>query len=174
MRKSYIYFEISSVQFSRSVVSDSLWPYELQHTRPPCPSPTPRAYSNSCPLHWWCHPTISSSDAFSFCPQSLPAPGTFSMHWLFTSGDQNTGASASASVLPMSIQGWFPLRLTGWISLLSKGRVSQESPPKPQFKAPILQHSAFFIVQLSHLYMTTGKTTNWLTDLCWQSNVSAF
>ena len=93
----------------------------LQHARLPCPSPTPRAYSNSCPLSRWCHPTISSSDTlFSFCPQSFLASGTFPMSQLFVSNDQNTGASASASVLPMSIQGWFPSRLIALISLLSK------------------------------------------------------
>ena len=107
--------------FSRPIVSDSLWCHGLQHTRPPCPSPSPKVCLNSCPLHQWCHPAISSSDTlFTFCPQSFPASGTFPMSQLFTSGDQNTGASDSASVLPMSIQGWFPLRLIGLISLLSK------------------------------------------------------
>ena len=112
----------SSVQFSRSVVSDSLWPQGLQHTRLSCPSPTPRAYSNSCPLHWWCHPTISFSVIpFSSCLQSFPELGSFQMSQFFTSGGQSTGVSASASVLPMNIQEWFPLSLTGWISLQSKG-----------------------------------------------------
>ena len=97
-----------------------LWPHELQHAKSPCPSPSPRVCPNSCSLYSWCGLAISSSDAlFSFCPQSFPASGTFPMSWLFTSGDQNT--SASASVLPMSIQGWFPLRLTGLIFTLSKG-----------------------------------------------------
>ena len=92
----------------------------LQHARPPCPSPSSEVCPSSCPLHQWCHPAVSSSDVlFSFDPQSFPASGTFPVSWLFTSGDQNTGASASASVLPMSIQGLFPLRLTGLISLLS-------------------------------------------------------
>ena len=112
----------SSVQFSRSAVSDSLWPHGLQHARPPCPSPTPRVYPNSCPLSWWCHPTISSSVVpFSSCPQSFPAAGSFQMSQLFTSGGQTTGVSASTSVLPMNIQDWFPLGWTGWISLQSKG-----------------------------------------------------
>ena len=108
--------------FSCPVVSNSLRPHGLQHTRPPSPSPSPRVCPSSCPLHQWCHPAISSSDTLlSFCPQSFPASGTFTMSQLFASDDQNTGASASVSVLPMSIQGWFPLRLTGLISLLTKG-----------------------------------------------------
>ena len=107
-----------SVQFSRSVMSDSLWPHGLQHARLPCPSPTPGVYSNSCPLSRWCHPTISSSFIpFSSCPQSFPASGSFPMSQLFTSGGQSIGVSASASVLPMNTQDWFPLGLTGWISL---------------------------------------------------------
>ena len=108
--------------FSRPVGSDSLWPHELQHTRPPCPSPSCRVFPSSCSLHPWCRPAISSSDSlFSFCLQSFPASGTFSMSCLFASDDKNTGASASASVLQVNIQGWFPLRLTGLTSLLSKG-----------------------------------------------------
>ena len=111
-----------SIQFSRSVMFDSLWPCGLQHARPPCPSPTPRVYSNSCPLSRWCHPTISSSVIpFSFRLQSFPASGSFPMSQLFTSGSQSIGVSASASVIPMNIQDWFPLRLTGWISLQFKG-----------------------------------------------------
>ena len=109
-------------QFSRSVVSSSLWRHELQHTRPPCPSPTSGVYSNSCPLSQWCHPIISSSVVpFSSCLQSFPASGSFQMSQFFASGSQSTGVAASASVLPMSIQDWFPLGWTGWISLLSKG-----------------------------------------------------
>ena len=112
---------ISSVQFSYSVVSDSLWPHELQHTRPPCPSPTPRVHPNPCPLSRWCHPAISSSVIhFSSCPQSVPASGSFPRSQFFASGGQGIGVSASASVLPMNIQDWFPLGLTGWISLQSK------------------------------------------------------
>ena len=99
-------------------MSDSLWAHELQHTRPPCPSPTPGVYSNPCPLSQWCHPTISSSvDPFSSCPQSFPASGSFPMSQLFASGGQNTGVSASISVLPMNTQDWSPLGWTGWISL---------------------------------------------------------
>ena len=111
-----------SVQFSRSVVSDFLWPHGLQHTRLLCPSPTPRVYSNSCPLSQWCHPMISSSVIpFSSCPQSFPASGSFPRSQLFTSGGQSIGASASASVLPMNIQDWFSLGRNGWIFLQSKG-----------------------------------------------------
>ena len=108
-----------SVQFScRSVVSDSLWPHELQHARPPCPSPTPRVHSNSCPSSQWCHPAISSSVVpFSSCPQSLPASESFPMSQLFDWGGQSIGASASASVLPKNTQDWSPLEWTGWISL---------------------------------------------------------
>ena len=110
-----------SVQFSRSVKSDSLRPHGLQNSRPPCPSPTAGAYSNSCPLNQWCHPTISSSVVtFSSHLQSFPASGSFQMSQLFASGGQSTGVSASASVLPMNTQDWSPL-WTGWISLQSKG-----------------------------------------------------
>ena len=106
---------------SHPIVSNSLWPHGLQHTRPPCPSPSPKVCPGSCPLHQWCQTVISSSDALlSLCPQSLPASGTFPMSQLFTSNDQNTGASTSASVLPMSFQSRFPLELTGLISWLSK------------------------------------------------------
>ena len=113
---------ISSVQFSRSVVSDSLRPHELQHTRPPCPSPTPGVHSNSRPSSQWCHPAISSSIVpFSSCPQSLPASESFQMSQFFTWGVQSTGASALASFLPKKSQGWSPSEWTGWISLQSKG-----------------------------------------------------
>ena len=144
-------------------MSNSLWPHESQHARPPCPSPTPGAYSNSCPLSQWCHSTISSSfTPFSSCPQSFPASGSFSMSQFFTSGGKSIGISASTSVLLMNIQDWFLLGWTGWIYLQSQGlsRVLQHHSSK----ASILQCSAFFIVQLSHPYMTTGKTialTRW-------------
>ena len=117
------YFHISgSVQFSHSVVSDYLWSHGLQHARPPCPSPTPRVYSNSSPSSRWCHITISSSFVtFSSCLQSFPAPESFQISQFFTSGGPNIGASASASVLPMNIQEWFPLGWTGCISLQFKG-----------------------------------------------------
>ena len=144
-----------SVQFSRSVVSNSLQPHEPQHGRPPCTSPTPRVYPNPCPLSRWCHPTISSSIVpFSSCLQSFPASESFQMSQLFVSGGPRTGFSASASVLPMNTQDWSPLGWTGWISLQSMGlsRVFSNTT------ASVLRHSAFFIVQFSHPYMTTGKT----------------
>ena len=127
----------SPVEFSRSAVSDTLWPHGLQHTRPPCSSPTLGACSNSCPSSWWCHPTIWSSVVpFSSCLQSFLASGSFPMSQFFTSGGQSTGASASASVLPMNIQDWFPLGLTGLISLQSKG-LSKVSNTK------VLKHQLF-------------------------------
>ena len=113
----------SSVQFSHSVMSNSLWPHGLHQARPPCPSPTLRVYSNSCPLSQWCHPTLSSSVIpFSSHLQSFPASGSFLMSQFFSPGGQSIGdsASASASVLPMNMQDWFPSRLTGWIFLQSK------------------------------------------------------
>ena len=134
--------EHSSVQFSPSVVSNSLRPHESQHARPPCPSPTPGVYSNPCPLSWWCHPTTSSSVVpFSSCPQFLPASGSFQVSQLWTWGGQSTGVSASASVLPMNTQDWSPLGWTGSI-LQSKGlsRV---------FSNTIVQEHQFFGTQLS-------------------------
>ena len=132
-----------SVQFSCSVMSNFLWPHGLQHTRLPCPSPAPRACSNSCQLSRWCHPTISSFVIpFSSCLQSFLASGSFHMSQFFTSGGQSVGVSASASVLPMNIQDWFPLGWTGWISLQSKGlsRV---------FSKTTVQKHPFFSAQLS-------------------------
>ena len=134
---------VTSVQFSRSVMSNYLWPHGLQHTRLPCPSPTPGAYSNSSPLSWWCHPTISSSVIpISTCLQSFPASGSFPMSQFFVSGGQSNGALASASVLPMNNQDWFLLGWTGWISLLPKGlsRV---------FPNTTIQKHQFFGAQLS-------------------------
>ena len=154
---------LSSVQFSHSVMSDSLQPHESQHARPPCPSSTPGVYSNSCPLSRWCHPAISYSVVpFSSCSQSLLASESFPMSQLFAWGGLSIGVSASTSVLPMNTQDWAPLGWTGWISLQSKGlsRVLQHHSSK----ASILRHSAFFTVQLSHPYMTIGKTialTRW-------------
>ena len=142
------YWHISSVQFSRSVVSESLWPHEPQHTRPPCPSPTPGVHPNPRPLSWWCHPAISSSVVPFSCPQSFPASGSFPMSQLFASGGQSIGVSASVSVLPMNTQDWSPLGWTGWISLQSKGlsRV---------FSNTTVQKHQFFGAQLSsHPYMT--------------------
>ena len=144
-------------------MSNSLWPHGLQHARPPCPSQTPRVYSNSCPLNQWCHLTISSSVIpFSSGLHSFPASGSFQMSQFFTSSGRSISVSASASVLPMNIHDWFPLRWTGWISLQSKGlsRVLSNTTVQKQ----IFQRSAFFIVQLSHSYTTTGKTvalTGW-------------
>ena len=116
------FFHLNSVQFSCSVVSDSLQPHEPQHARPPCPPPTPRVHPNSCPLSRWCHPTISSSVVpFSFCPQRFPTSGSFQMSQFFASGGQNIGVAASTSVLPMNTQDWSPVGLTGWISLQFKG-----------------------------------------------------
>ena len=154
-----------SVQFSSvaKVVSDSLRPHELPHARPPCPSPTPRVYSNSCPVSWWCHPTISSSVMpFSFHLQSFQASGSFQMSQFFALGGQSIWLSAS--VLPMNIQDWFPLGWTGWISLHFKGlsRV---------FSNTAVQKHRFFSTQLS-LYWKNHSFD--YTDLCWQSNVSAF
>ena len=137
------FLNLSSVQFSRSVMSDSLRSLGTQHARPPCIPPTPGVYSNSCPLSRWWHLIISSSVIpFSSHLQSCPASGFFQMSQLFASGNQSTGASASASVLPMNIQDWFPLGWTGWISLLSKGysRV---------FSNTTLQKHQFFSAQLS-------------------------
>ena len=151
------------VSFSRSVVSDSLQPHRLQHARLLFPLPTPRTYSNSCPSSWWCHPTIFSSVIpFSSYLQSFPASRSFQMSQFFASGGQSIGVSASASVLQMNIQDWFPLGMTDSISLLSKGlsRVFSNTSSK----ASIFQRSVFFILQLSHPYMTTGKTialTRW-------------
>ena len=114
--------DICSVQFSHSVMSDSLWPHESQHSRPPCPSPTPGVHSNSCLSSRWCHPAISSSVVpFYSCPQSLPASQSFPMSQLFTWGGQSTGVSALAPFLPKNTQGWSPLEWTGWISMQSKG-----------------------------------------------------
>ena len=121
---SYICFihQIRSDQISRSVVSDSLWPHELQHARPPRPTPTPGVHSDSCPSSQWCHPATSSSVVpFSSCPQSLPASEPFPMSQLFAWGSQSTGASALASFLPETSQGWSPSEWTGWMSLQSKG-----------------------------------------------------
>ena len=147
-----------SPQFSYSVMSNSLWPRGLKDARPPCPSPTPRVYSDSCPWSQWCHPTISSSVIpFSSHLQSFPASESFPVSQFFASGGQSIGVSASASVLPMNIQNWFPLGWTGWISLKSKG-LSKSFLQHHSSKASILQRSAFFIVQLSHPHMITGKT----------------
>ena len=147
---------VDSVQFSCSVMSDYLQPHELQHARPPCPSPTPRVYSNSCPLSLWCHPTISSS-VVPFSPrlQSFPASGSFQMSQLFAWGGQSIGVSASTLVLPMSTQDWSPLGWTGWISLQSKGlsRV---------FSNTTVQKHPFFSAQLS--LQSNSHIHTWLLE----------
>ena len=140
-------------------MSDSLWPHELQHIRLPYALLSPRAYSNLCPLSWWRHPTISSSVTLFFCLQSFPASGSFPISQFFTSGGQSIGASASASVLSMSIQGWFPLGLTVLISLQSKD--SQESSPTPQFKS----------ISFSVLSLLFGPTLTSIHD-CWKNHSS--
>ena len=166
-RLSPSFFLFTSVQFSRSVMSDSLRVYGLQHARPSCPSSTPGACLNSCPLSWWCHPTISSSVIpFSSCLQSFPASGSFLKSQFFASGGQSIGASASASVLPMNIQDWFPLGLTGLIFLLSR-----------VFSSSTIRKHQFFSAQPS---LQSNSHDSWkdhsfdYTDLCRQSNVSAF
>ena len=163
----------SPLLLSRSVVSDSLWPHGLQHTSLPCPSPFPGAYSNSCPLSQWCHPTISSSVIpFSSCPQSFPASGSFLMSQFFESGSQTIGASASASIFPMNIQDWFPLGLTGLISLQPKGL-------SKVFSNTTVQKHQFFGAQPLYGPTLTSIHDYWknhsfeYTDLCGQSNVSA-
>ena len=138
-------------------MSDCLWPHGLQHARLPCPSSTPRAYSNSCPSSQWCHPTISSSVVpFSSFLQFFSASGSFPKSQFFVSGGQSIGISALVSVLPMIIQDWFPLGWTGWIFLQS--RVLKSLLQHHNSKASVLWDSAFFIVQLLHPYITTGKT----------------
>jgi len=119
--KCFFVSTVYSLQFSHSVVSNSLWFHEAQHARPPCPSSTPRVHPNPCPSSRWCHPAISSSVVSFSCSQSFPASGSFQMSQLFTRGGQSIGVSASTSVLPMSTQDWSPLGRTGWISLQSKG-----------------------------------------------------
>ena len=155
-----IYFE--SVQFSCSVASNSLRPHGLQHARPPCPSPTPRGYSNSCPLSRWCHPTISFSVVpFSYCLQSFPASGSFPMSQFFPSGGWSIGVSASTSVLPRSIQDLFPLEWTGWISLQSKGlsRI---------FSNTTIQKHQVFGIKLSLWSTLKSIHDHWKTPWCWE------
>ena len=148
----------SSVQFSHSVVSNSLQPHEPQHTRPPCPSPTPGVYSNSCPSSQWCHPAISSSvDPFSSCTQSLLASGSFPMSQLFSWRGQSTGVF-SFSISPSNEHpGLISFRMD-WLDLLAVQGTLKSLLQQHSSKASVLWHSAFFTVQLSHPYMTTGKT----------------
>ena len=162
----------SSVQFSCSVVSDSLRPHGWQHARLPCPSPPPRIHPNSCPLSLWCHPTISSSVIpFSSCLQSFPASWSFPMSQLFASGGQSTGVSASTSALPMNTQDWSPLGWTGWISLQFKtlSRVfSNTTVQKLQF------FGFLYSLTLTSIHDHWKNHSLDYTDLCWQSNVSPF
>ena len=147
---------VLSVQCSRSVVSDSLRPHESQHTRPPCPSPTPGVYPNSCPSSRWCHPAISSSVVpFSSCPQSLPASESFPMSQFFMWGGQSFGVSALASFLPKNTQDWSPLEWTGWISLQSKGLSSV-------FCNTTVQKHQFFGTQLSS--QSNSHIHTWLLE----------
>ena len=160
--------------FNCSGMSDSLWLHGLQHARLPCPSPSPRVCSNSCPLSRWCHPAIlSSAVPFSSCPQSFLASGCFPMTWLFASGGQSIGASTSASVLPINIHDWFPLGLTGLISLQSKGLsgvFSSTTVRRHQFFGP-----QPFLLSSSHIHTWLLENHSFdYTDLCRQSNVSAF
>ena len=152
-------------------MSNFLRPLGLQHTRFPCPSPTPGAYSNSCPLSWWCHPTISSSVIpFSSHLQSFAASGSFPVSQFFTSGGQSIGALASVSVLPMNIRDWFPLGWTGWISLQSKGlsRVfSNTTVQKRQFCSAQLSYSPNLTT--IHDYRK-NQSFDWMS-LCWQSHL---
>ena len=153
----------NKIQFSHPAMSNSLRPHGLQHTRLPCPSPTPGAYSNSCPSRRWCCPIISSSDIpFSSCFQSFSASGSFPRSQFFVSGDQIIGVLASVSVLQMNIQDCFPLGLTGLFPGLAVYGTHTCLLQHHSSKASILWHSAFFKVQLSHPYMTTGKTIPWL------------
>ena len=139
----YLLYLYTSAQFSWSVVSSSLRPYESQHSRPPCPSPTPGVHPNSCASSWWCHPAISSSVVpFSSCPQSLPASESVPMSQLFAWGGQSIRVSALASVLPMNTQDWSPLGWTDWISLQSKGL-------RRVFSSTTVQKHQFFSAQLS-------------------------
>ena len=171
LRTSYLKDAFSSVRFSRSVVSDSLWPHEPQHARPPCPSPTPGVHSNPCPLSRWCHPAISSSVVpFSSCHQSFPASGSFQMSQLFASGAQSLGFSFNIS--PSNEHpGLISFRMD-WLDLLAVQGILKSLLQHYSSKASILRPSAFFIVQLSHPYLTTGKTTA-LTRQTFVGNVMA-
>ena len=152
-QQGFFFQDLSSVQFSRPVVSNSLRPHESQHGRPPCPSPIPRVYSNSCPWSRWCHQAISS------CPQSLPASGSFPMSQPFASGGQSIGVSASASVFPMNTQDWSPLGRTHWIPLQSN-RLSRVFSNTTVQKASILWHSLFFMVQV-YLHWNSRLGSDW-------------
>ena len=169
--QAVVQVQFSSVQFSRTVMSDSLQPHRLQHAKPPCPSPTPGVYSNSCPLSRWCRPTISSSVIpFSSRLQSFPVSGSFQMSRLFAWGGQSWGVSASASVLPMNTQDWSPLGWTGWISLQSKGH-------SRVFSNTVVQSINSSVLSFPYSPTLTSVHDYWKNhsldkmDLCWQSNV---
>ena len=155
----------SSVQFSHSVMSDSLWPHGPQHARPPCPSPTPRVYPNSRPLSQWCHPAISSTAIpFSYCPQSFPASGSFQISQFFTSGGQTIGVSFSFNISPSNEHLGLSSFRMDWLDLFAVQGTLKSLLQHHSSKASILWHSSFFIVQFSHPYMTTGKNialTRW-------------
>ena len=173
-RKSFLKTSTNLLLFSRSVMSDSLQPHGLQHARLPCPSLSPRVYSNSCPLSRWCHPVILSSVVpFSSCLQPFTASGSFPKSQFFTSDGQSTGASASASILPMNIQGWFPLGLTGVISL--QLRDSQEYSPTPQFQSINSSVLSFlYSPNLTSIHDYWKNCSFDATELFWQSDVFAF
>ena len=156
IKSCVLWYLFMQVQFSRYVMSDSLWPHELKHTKPPCPSPTPRVHPNSCASSRWCHPAISFSVIpFSSCPKSLPASESFPMSQLFACGGQSIGVSASASVLPMNTQDWSPLGWTGWISLQSKGLARV-------FSSTTVQKHQFFSAQLSS--QSNSQIYTWLLE----------
>ena len=164
---------IDSVQFSRSVVSDSLWSHELQHARPPCPSPTPRVHPNPSLSSWWCHPTVSSSAVpFSSCLQSFPASGSSQMSQLSPSGSQKYW-SFSFNINPTNEHPGLISFRRDWLDLLAVQGTLKSCFQHHSSKASILRHSAFFIVQLSHPYVTTGKTIA-LTRWTFVDNVSSF
>ena len=168
-----MHYSSYSVQFSRSVMSDSLRAHELQHARPPCPLPTSRVHPNPSPLSQWCHPTISSSVVpFSSGPQSFPASGSFAVSQLFAWGGQSTGVSASTSVLPMNAQDWSPSEWTGWISLQSKGLSRVFS------NTTVQKHQSFgaqpCLWSSSHIHPWLLEKPDLTRHLCWQSNVSGF
>ena len=163
---------ISSVQFSRSVVSNSLWFHGLQYARLPCLSPTPGAYSNSCPKSWQCHPTISSSVVpFSSCLQSFSESGSYAVSQFYTSGGQSVGVSALASVLPMNIQDWFPLGLTGWISFQSKGLSRVFSNTTVQKHQLLGTQPSLWSISHIHTWLLENHSFEY-TDLGWQSDVA--
>ena len=168
---------LCSVQFSHSVVSNSLWPHRLQQASLPCPSPIPEACSNACPSSRWCYPSTSSSDIpFSSSLQSFPESGSFPMSQWITLGGQSIGVSVLDSVLPINIQVCYPLGLTSfrtdWLDLLAVQETLKSLLQHYGLKASILQRSVFFMVQLSHPYMTTGRAI--ALAIHWQSDVSAF